>query len=151
MHCLRSLGSRVRGFESPPRAWMFSVCVYVCVFLCLRRADHPPRSPTDCLRSTKPKWNGEFHGGRPRPNWGCSTQKNKQKKNNKSGFDEQSSILLWSNMFFAIVSRSTLGTCLHGWMSRRMAVTQNTTVLWHIDPLLSSDSVKSDRFWETAR
>jgi hypothetical protein len=34
----------------PHRAWMFSVCVYVCVFLCLctgkealRRADHPPK------------------------------------------------------------------------------------------------------------
>jgi hypothetical protein len=27
-----------------------------------------PRSPTDCLRfRKKPKWNGEFHGGRPRP------------------------------------------------------------------------------------
>jgi hypothetical protein len=54
---------------------MFSVCV--CAFFCvcvqvevLQRADHPPMSPTECLRSSKPKCNREFHGGRPRPKLG---------------------------------------------------------------------------------
>jgi hypothetical protein len=43
------------------RAWMFSVCAYVCVFLCLctgRPCDElitRSRSPTDCVRSRKPK------------------------------------------------------------------------------------------------
>jgi hypothetical protein len=54
---------------------VWCVCVCVCVFLCLctgrkslRRGDHPPKeSPAECPRYSKPKWNGEFHGGRPRP------------------------------------------------------------------------------------
>jgi hypothetical protein len=38
------------------------------LFLLLGRVITRPRSPTDCLRfGKKPKWNGEFHGGRPRP------------------------------------------------------------------------------------
>jgi hypothetical protein len=51
----------------------FCVCVQVerpCDELITR-----PRSPTDCLRSRKPKWNEEFHGGRPGPKRGCSAQK----------------------------------------------------------------------------
>jgi hypothetical protein len=53
---------------------VFSVCVCVCIFLCLctgrRVCDElitRPRNFIDCLSSRKPKWNGEFHGGRPRP------------------------------------------------------------------------------------
>jgi hypothetical protein len=56
---------------------MFSVCVYVCVCCVLIQVERPwdelitrPRSPTDCLWSWKLKWNGEFHGGRPRPKLG---------------------------------------------------------------------------------
>jgi hypothetical protein len=61
---------------------MFSVCV--CAFFCvceqveaLRRTDHRPSSPTECLRSSKLKWNGEFHGGRPRPTGAVVTMKKK--------------------------------------------------------------------------
>jgi hypothetical protein len=55
MHCLRSLGSRDRGFRSHSgHGCLVFVCVCVCVcvcvfFLCfyigrtLRRADHPPK------------------------------------------------------------------------------------------------------------
>jgi hypothetical protein len=52
------------------------VCVYVCAFFCVciqveaLRLITRPRSPTEYLRSSKPKWNGEFHGGRPRPKLG---------------------------------------------------------------------------------
>jgi hypothetical protein len=53
---------------------MFSVCV--CAFFCVCvqveawwRADHPPKESyrLSMIRKQKPKWNGEFHGGRPRP------------------------------------------------------------------------------------
>jgi hypothetical protein len=60
---------------------MFSVCVYVWVILCLciGRGLATSWSPAQgvlptVLRSRKPKWNWEFHGGRPRPNWGCSAK-----------------------------------------------------------------------------
>jgi hypothetical protein len=46
----------------------FSVFVYrqgLCDELITR-----PGSPADCLRSSKLKWNEEFHGGRPRPEMG---------------------------------------------------------------------------------
>jgi hypothetical protein len=34
-----------------------------------------PRNPTECLKSSKPKLNGEFYGGRPRPKLGLYSQK----------------------------------------------------------------------------
>jgi hypothetical protein len=43
--------------------------MFIFVFLCHELITRP-RSPTECLRSRKPKWNGEFHGGRPRPKLG---------------------------------------------------------------------------------
>jgi hypothetical protein len=51
------------------------VFVYVCVYVQVERPCDElitrPRSATDCLRfRKKPKWNGEFHGGRPRPKLG---------------------------------------------------------------------------------
>jgi hypothetical protein len=71
MYCLRSLGSRDRGFESHSRHGCL-VFVYVCAFFCVCvQVDElitRPRSPTDCLWfGKKPKWNGKFHGDRPRP------------------------------------------------------------------------------------
>jgi hypothetical protein len=51
------------------RAWMFDVCAFlrVCVVLYLGRGLGTgliprPRSPTDCLRIKKLKWNKAFHG-----------------------------------------------------------------------------------------
>jgi hypothetical protein len=58
--------------------WCLCVCVCVCVcvgaFFCVCvQVVRPcnelitcPRSPTEYLRSSKPKCKGEFHGGRPR-------------------------------------------------------------------------------------
>jgi hypothetical protein len=72
--------------QIPLRAWMFSVCVCVClrfsVFVYKQRSYDElithPRSSTDCLRSRKPKWNREFHGGRQGPNWSCSAKVKKK-------------------------------------------------------------------------
>jgi hypothetical protein len=52
-------------------AWCFCVCSFLCVCVLIAR----PRSPTECLRSNKPKWNGEFHGGRPRSRFGLERQR----------------------------------------------------------------------------
>jgi hypothetical protein len=55
-------------------AEIMGVCAFFCVCV---QVETPcdelitrPRSPTKCLKSRKPKWNGKFHGGRPRPNLG---------------------------------------------------------------------------------
>jgi hypothetical protein len=54
--------------------WCLCVCVRFSVFLYRWRPCDElitrPRGPTEYLRSSKPKWNGEFHGGRPRPKLG---------------------------------------------------------------------------------
>jgi hypothetical protein len=79
-------------------AWRICVCVCVCgrahAFFCvcvqveaLRWADHRPRSPTECLRSSKPKWNEEFYGDRPRPKLGL--QRQRKKWDVKSAFTEE--------------------------------------------------------------
>jgi hypothetical protein len=40
-----------------------------------------PRSPTNCLRFGKnPKWNGEFHGGRPRPTGAVVPMEKKERR-----------------------------------------------------------------------
>jgi hypothetical protein len=69
---------------------MFSVCVCVCVCVCVRCSVFVyryrpsdelitrPKSPTDCLRFRKPKWNGKFHGGRARPKLGLKRQRKKR-------------------------------------------------------------------------
>jgi hypothetical protein len=92
MHCLRSLGSRDRGFESHSgHGCLVFVCV--CAFFCvcvhveaLRRADHPPkksyRSETDSFM--------EVDQGQ---NWGCSA-KGKKINSILSGFI--SAIYLWA-------------------------------------------------------
>jgi hypothetical protein len=36
-----------------------------------------PGSPPECLRSSKSKRNGEFHGGKPRPRLGAVAPKEK--------------------------------------------------------------------------
>jgi hypothetical protein len=58
--------------------------VYVFLCLCtgreaLRRLITSPRSHTECLRSSKLKWNGEFHRGRSRPKLGLLRQNEKKK------------------------------------------------------------------------
>jgi hypothetical protein len=81
--CLRhALSSLVRKpgpwVRIPLRAWMFGVWVCMCVCVCVPffvfvlcdELITRPRSPTECLRSSKPKWYGEFHRGRPRPKLG---------------------------------------------------------------------------------
>jgi hypothetical protein len=60
--------------------WCLCVCVCVCVrarFSVFVYRQSPcdelitcPRCPADCLRFSKLKWNGKFHGGRPRPELG---------------------------------------------------------------------------------
>jgi hypothetical protein len=49
------------------------VCAFFCVCIqveALRELITRQRGPTECLRFSKPKRNGEFHGGRPRPKLG---------------------------------------------------------------------------------
>jgi hypothetical protein len=60
----------------PLRAWMFSVCICVFLSLCTGRGPSQGVLPT-VLRSSKPKWNGEFHGGRPRSKLGLQIQRKK--------------------------------------------------------------------------
>jgi hypothetical protein len=54
--------------------WCLCMCVRFPVFVYKKRLCDElitrPRSPTDCLRSSKLKWNWKFHGGRPRPEVG---------------------------------------------------------------------------------
>jgi hypothetical protein len=88
MHCLRSLGIRDPGFESHSgHGCLVFMCVCVRFSVCvqveaLRRADHPPK---DCLRSRRPKWNGVFHRGRPRPKLGLWRQKKMTRRHMGSG------------------------------------------------------------------
>jgi hypothetical protein len=73
MYWLRSLGSRDLGFESHSgHGCLMFVYVRFSVFVYRQRPCDElitrPRSPTDCLWfRKKPKLNGEFRGGRPRP------------------------------------------------------------------------------------
>jgi hypothetical protein len=53
--------------------WCLCVCAFFCVCVCDELLTHP-RNPTGCLRSSRLKWNGEFHGGRPRPDLICSAK-----------------------------------------------------------------------------
>jgi hypothetical protein len=77
MHCLRSLGSRDRGFESHSgHGCLVFVCV--CAFFCvcvqveaLRRADHPPK---ESYRSETESFMEVGQG----PNWGCNAKGKKK-------------------------------------------------------------------------
>jgi hypothetical protein len=54
------------------------VCAFVFLYLCIcDELITRPRSPTDSLRSRKPKWKGEFHGRRPRPKLGLLRRRKK--------------------------------------------------------------------------
>jgi hypothetical protein len=58
------------------------VCPFFCVCVqveALRRADHRPRSPTECVRSRKTEVNGEVHGDRPRPTGAVVARKKKSR------------------------------------------------------------------------
>jgi hypothetical protein len=61
-------------------------CVCVCVFLCfctgrdLATSWSPAQGVLpECLRFSKPKWNGEFHGVGQGPNCGCSAKGGEKK------------------------------------------------------------------------
>jgi hypothetical protein len=58
------VSNRTQGMDVSCVYTFFCVCVQVEA---LRRADHPQRSPTECVRSRKTEVNGEVHGSRPRP------------------------------------------------------------------------------------
>jgi hypothetical protein len=85
----------------------------VCAFflcLCTGRGLATSWSPAQgvlptVLRSRKPKWNEEFHGGRPRPNFGCRAKKKKDYCNDNI-----------NNAFIVCLHYSLLGNRSQQWL-----------------------------------
>jgi hypothetical protein len=72
------------------------MCAFFCVGVQVERPSDElitrPRSPTGCLRYSKPKRNGEFHEGRIRPKLGALAPK--EKKNLVPQCSESSIVIL---------------------------------------------------------
>jgi hypothetical protein len=128
MHWLRALGSRDHEFESHTG---YECLVFVCVCFSVfvyrwRPCDElitRPRSPTECLRSRNPKWNREFHGGRPRE---------KRKIHGKS---------IFTRGWVFLEKRIIISRVLQSWtfINETDLIGEGVTLLTHIREVLGSN------------
>jgi hypothetical protein len=90
-----------------------------------------PRSPTECLKSRKPKWNGEFHGGRPRP----KRQREKKLYVTVLDFEFLAVVTMKSSMFWNVTPCSLVdverfgGICSLHLQGRRVSQTRSRALL----------------------